>query len=153
MGLEFLRNNGAHRMRDDAIRPLLLDDSTESGEMQEQERTEMGYERDVGKWGPIDTWNVSLSATWAHCPKLFIDGKDVGRTVAWLQRPVGYLGGNGIGQFQIFGLRHLLHRDQCFYCTEFYIAAFCRHQVDCTALRAATMETGDVRNPGDGRPA
>ena len=90
MGLEFLRNNGAHRMRDDAIRPLLLDDSTESGEMQEQERTEMGYERDIGKWGPIDTWNVALSATWAHCPKLFIDGKDVGRTVAWLQTAEGF---------------------------------------------------------------
>ncbi|MHB8595811.1 MAG: hypothetical protein ACYDER_03260 [Ktedonobacteraceae bacterium] len=91
MGLEFLRANGVHRMRDDALRPLLLDnDTTGGGEMEEQEQVEMGYEKPVGQWKPIDTKNASIPANWAHCPKLFIDGKDVGRTVAWLQTVEGF---------------------------------------------------------------
>lgn len=90
MGLEFLRSNGAHRMRDDAIRPLLLGESEESGELQEQERVEMSYEIPVGEWKPIDVCNAATSAIQAHCPKLFIDGKDVGRTVAWLQTAQGF---------------------------------------------------------------
>src|SRR5690349_5534135 len=90
MGLEFLRSNGAHRMRDDAIRPLLLDDSVESGERPKQEQPQLGYKRDIGKWVPIDTCNGALSIAEAHSPKLFIDGKDVGRTVAWLQTAEGF---------------------------------------------------------------
>jgi len=90
MGLEFLRSNGAHRMRDDAVRPLLLDESGESGEQQEQERVEMSYEKAVGRWKPIDVCNGTLSIVQVHCPKLFIDGKDVGRTVAWLQTAEGF---------------------------------------------------------------
>jgi hypothetical protein len=90
MGLEFLRSNGAHRMRDDAVRPLLLDESGESGEQQEQERVEMSYEKAIGRWKPIDVCNGALSTVQMHCPKLFIDGKDVGRTVAWLQTAEGF---------------------------------------------------------------
>ena len=90
MGLEFLRSNGAHRMRDDAIRPLLLDDSVEGGEVPKKEQPKMDYEKKIGEWVPIDTCNVALSATETHSPMLFIDGKDVGRTVAWLQTAEGF---------------------------------------------------------------
>jgi len=77
-------------MRDDAVRPLLLDESGESGEQQEQERVEMSYEKAVGRWKPIEVCNGALSTVQMHCPKLFIDGKDVGRTVAWLQTAEGF---------------------------------------------------------------
>src|SRR5438128_1278878 len=90
MGLEFLRNNGAHRMRDDAVHTLLLDNDAESGEMEEQERVEMSYEVAAGHWHPIDVKNAALPTTWTQHPKLFIDGKDVGRTVAWLQTAEGF---------------------------------------------------------------
>lgn len=90
MGFEFLRSNGAHRMRDDAIHPLLLDDGIEDGEVSKKEQPKLDYEKKIGEWVSIDTCNVALSAMEDYSPKLFIDGKDVGRTVAWLQTAEGF---------------------------------------------------------------
>src|SRR5260370_6305666 len=89
MGLEFLRNNGAHRMRDDAQRPLLLDNDTERDE-EPEEQNNLAYEQLAEDWRPIDVDSVAVSDDWDFCPRRFIDGKDLGRTVAWLQTEEGY---------------------------------------------------------------
>lgn len=89
MGLEFLRNNGAHRMRDDAQRPLLLDADAERDEELE-EQNNLAYEQPAEEWRPIDVNDVAVSDDWDLCPRCFIDGKDLGRTVAWLQTEDGY---------------------------------------------------------------
>lgn len=93
MGLEFLRNNGAHRMRDDAMRPLLLDNDTAQGDEQQQDeeqQIELSYERPADQWNPIDISDVTVTADWDYRPTRFIDGKDLGRTVAWLQTEEGF---------------------------------------------------------------
>jgi hypothetical protein len=92
MGLEFLRNNGAHRMRDDAMRPLLLGTGLENDEESEEqdEQDDMAYEMPAEEWRPIDVSGADVPADWALCPRRFIDGKDLGRTVAWLQTEEGY---------------------------------------------------------------
>ena len=89
MGLEFLLNNGAHRMRDDAQRPLLLDNDTERDEELE-EQNNLAYEQPAEDWRPIDVDGVAVSDDWDFCPRRFIDGKDLGRTVAWLQTEEGH---------------------------------------------------------------
>src|SRR5712692_1700073 len=89
MGLEFLRNNGAHRMRDDAQRPLLLDNDAERDE-EPEEQNNLAYEQPAEDWRPIDVDDVAVSDDWDLCPRRFIDGKDLGRTVAWLQTEEGY---------------------------------------------------------------
>jgi hypothetical protein len=93
MGLEFLRNNGAHRMRDDVMRPLLLDNDLAQNEEQQQEeeqRIELSYEEPAEQWCPIDVSGTAIPTNWRFCPTRFIDGKDLGRTVAWLQTEEGF---------------------------------------------------------------
>src|SRR5579863_9572148 len=51
--------------------------------------------------------------------------------LAGLERAAGYFRGDRIRQPQIFGLRHILHRDQCFDCTDICIGSLCRYQSDC----------------------
>ena len=89
MGLEFLRNNGAHRMRDDAMRPLLLDSDTVQEE-EPEEQNNLSYERPAEDWYPLDVSEVEVPGDWQFCPRRFIDGKDLGRTVAWLQTEEGF---------------------------------------------------------------
>lgn len=89
MGLEFLRTHGAHRMRDDAMRPLLLDNEVSSNEEPEEQK-DMDYESPSDEWRPIDVNEVGIPSDWALCPKRFIDGKDLGRTIAWLQTEEGF---------------------------------------------------------------
>ena len=89
MGLEFLRNCGAHRTRDDTLRPLLLDNEVTSNEEPEEQK-DMNYEKPSDEWRPIDVNGVGIPTDWALCPKRFIDGKDLGRTVAWLQTEEGF---------------------------------------------------------------
>src|SRR5579884_841490 len=83
MGLEFLRNYGAKRMRDDMLGPVLLDN--ENGSSGDKEQKRLDYEVPAEEWEPIDISAISIPAQWEHCPGRFIDGKDLGRTVAWLQ--------------------------------------------------------------------
>lgn len=92
-GLEFLRNNGAHRMRDDAMRPLLLDNDAAQGEEQQQneeQEVELSYEVPAEQWCSIDISGTAIPSDWGFRPTRFIDGKDLGRTVAWLQTEEGF---------------------------------------------------------------
>lgn len=90
MGLEFLSDYGAHRMRDDAMRPLLLDHTAASSEEEAEEEANLSYERAADAWSPIDVQNEAIPANWSLRPRSFIDGKDLGRTVAWLQTAEGF---------------------------------------------------------------
>jgi len=89
MGLEFLRDHGAQRMRDDIMGPLLLDNDYEQSNVQETEQC-LEYELPTEKWRALPVNHVSIPAEWSLGPQRFIDGKDLGRTVAWLQTEEWY---------------------------------------------------------------
>jgi len=89
MGLEFLYKNGAQRMRDDIVGPLLLDNEYEQSDVQEVQQC-LEYEYPAQKWSTLPVHHTSIPAEWSLCPQRFIDGKDLGRTVAWLQTEEWY---------------------------------------------------------------
>src|SRR3989304_9276801 len=84
MGLDFLKNNGARRVRNYDPQPPLLDsDWTQSD--QPDESRDWGIEISPDDWKPRDTMETDVAGNWPYRPIRFVDGKDVGRTVAWLQ--------------------------------------------------------------------
>ncbi|MBV9469758.1 MAG: hypothetical protein JOZ57_11000 [Abitibacteriaceae bacterium] len=96
MGLDFLRNNGARRVRDFDAQPTLLNEGIPLAEQQD-EPVDLEYEKSLVDWEPISVTangqvdDADNGRTYqAHWPQRFIDGKDVGRTVAWLLSREGY---------------------------------------------------------------
>jgi hypothetical protein len=88
MGLEFLRNHGARRMAVYEPRPPIFDPpETRDGGPD----ADLDYEMPAAAWRPLATadsgWRVR---DWAERPTRFVDGKDVGETIAWLQSAEGY---------------------------------------------------------------
>lgn len=90
MGLDFLRDNGARRMAAYDPQPPLWDAPTDEADVPEE--VTLDYEIDRASWtarvvtqppgwDPLD---------WPERPVRFIDGKDVGQTIAWLRAPGGY---------------------------------------------------------------
>lgn len=90
MGLDFLRNYGGRRVRNYEAQPLLLDDSLMQGEIPEGTAVNLSQECPHDKWRPIDVNTAYIPPDWPLCPVRFVDGKDIGRTVAWLQTREGY---------------------------------------------------------------
>jgi hypothetical protein len=88
MGFDFLKNNGAQRVRHYDPQPFLLDDGVILVDTAD-ERKELGYEQEPDAWEAIDVLTCIPPADWPWRPLRFIDGKDVGRTVAWLQTRKG----------------------------------------------------------------
>lgn len=95
MGLDFLKNyNGCRVDQYDAQFPLLEEETDENLE-QTPEKVDLDYEvkpRAID-WEPI---NLSTSprwrpSNWNERPTRFIDGKDVGETVASVRSPSGQL--------------------------------------------------------------
>lgn len=90
MSLEFLRNYAAERMADYAPQPTLF--SAPGDEKDEPVQADLDYELAADQWiaQPITVplgWRVR---DWQERPIRFVDGKDVGQTVAWLRAPGGY---------------------------------------------------------------
>lgn len=88
MGLDFLHANGGHRMDHYTALPPMFDPA-EGEEVAEE--VDLAYEDPAERWQAkppyADTeWCVRA---WAERPGRFIDGKDVGATIAWLQSPLG----------------------------------------------------------------
>jgi hypothetical protein len=88
-GFEFLKNNGAQRVRNYDPQPLLLDDGILEEELSE-EQPDLFYERGRDRWNALEIRDSIPPADWPWRPIRFIDGKDYGRTVAWLQTQEGY---------------------------------------------------------------
>lgn len=90
MGLDFLKANGARRIRSYPTQPFLLDDGHTMEEPEEKERLLWDIEQAADDWTSRDVTNASSPRNWRWRPKRFVDGKDVGRTIAWLQSAEGY---------------------------------------------------------------
>lgn len=92
MGIDFLSIYGARRMRNYDAQPLLLGDGLTMEDTPEDAPniSDLSIERAAEEWQPIDIRRTPLPNPWGYRPLRFIDGKDVGRTVAWLQSKAGY---------------------------------------------------------------
>ena len=86
-GMEFLQRHGARRVREFAPQPQLLSEM-QALDSQQNEDVELDYEIAQGDWQPLDL--PPCERVWEHQPQRFVDGKDVGRTIAWLQSRDGY---------------------------------------------------------------
>lgn len=90
MGLDFLHNHGGRRVRNYEVQPLLLDDGLMQSEVPEGTAIDLNREKPCEKWEPIDVAEAIIPSDWPLRPMRFVDGKDIGRTVAWLQTREGY---------------------------------------------------------------
>jgi hypothetical protein len=89
MEIDFLRRYGARRIRNYEPQPFLLDDGSMM-EDEPQENVKLDFEQDAEEWRPFDVSGVDIDSDWTWRPRRFVDGKDVGRTVAWLQSREGF---------------------------------------------------------------
>lgn len=94
MGLDFIKQYGGHRLASYEPQPILLENASEdtSEEDQKDELINLSYEVDENYWYPYNlklpiNWKIS---EWTEKPLRFIDGKNVGETIAWLKAPGGY---------------------------------------------------------------
>lgn len=87
LGMDFLRRHGARRVREFSPQPELLTDSIPL--QKDEEKVDLDYECDTSDWSPLNLPR-QCPTDWAERPQRFIDGKDVGRTIAWLQSEEGY---------------------------------------------------------------
>jgi hypothetical protein len=92
MGIDFLAVYGARRMRNYEMQPLLLGDGMTMDERPDDapDLGDLSIEQAADEWQPIDIRHTTMPRPWGYRPLRFIDGKDVGRTVAWLQSRQGY---------------------------------------------------------------
>lgn len=80
-------------MRDYQAQPVLLGHLGVNGTVAVDDLEEtvlLGYETSPHDWQAIDTSRHRVPDDWPWRPVRFVDGKDVGRTVAWLQTEEGY---------------------------------------------------------------
>lgn len=91
MGFDFLHNNGARRIRNYGEQPFLLTDNAPQDTELDDETVELTYETgSLDGWEPINIESSQVPKDWPFRPKRFVDGKDNGRTIAWLQGRHGY---------------------------------------------------------------
>lgn len=83
MGLDFFQQYSARRVRAYAPQPVLLDDDFQE-DAEEEVKPNLDYEVDHNCWHVKDLHVSDSLSTWPWTPLRFIDGKDVGRTVAWV---------------------------------------------------------------------
>ena len=91
MGLDFILSNGGRRLAVDITLPIPQNYSSDPND-ETQEEINLGLELPETKWrtvpiSEIKTWRPS---EWDESPIRFVDGKDVGQTVAWINSPDGY---------------------------------------------------------------
>ncbi len=91
MSLDFILNNAGRRSAMDISLPIPLNSGFSSDD-ETQDEINLGVEMSETQWksisiSQIDNWRPS---EWDKSPVRFIDGKDVGQTVAWVYSPEGY---------------------------------------------------------------
>lgn len=87
MGIDFLAVYGACRVRNYEVQPLLLSDGLEMVDNPDNapQVADLSIEQAAAAWQPVDVRRTPPPRPWPFRPLRFVDGKDVGRTVAWLQ--------------------------------------------------------------------
>lgn len=91
MGLDLLKYYGGCRLGQTELQLPLLDESINETEETDLEKVVLDYE--TTEWKSI---NINLPPSWRlrdwqERPIRFIDGKDVGQTIAWVTSPLGQL--------------------------------------------------------------
>lgn len=91
MGLDFLKHYAAGRLEQYDLQPFPLDEASNQEAKPNLEQVVVNYE--TSNWQPIDlnlspNWRLK---EWQERPIRFIDGKDVGQTIAWVHSPLGQL--------------------------------------------------------------
>lgn len=91
MGLDFIQQHGGHRLTIDTTLPVPQNYSIDP-ESDLQEEIDLNLEISSSQWHEIDCIQVSnwRPSEWKESPIRFIDGKDVGQTVAWVRSPDEY---------------------------------------------------------------
>jgi len=91
MGLDFLQMYAGRRLERYDPQPTLLD-APANNEQIKEERIDLDYQQKQDAWKAINcnsrgNWRPE---DWPERPIRFVDGKDVGQTIAWLRAPGGY---------------------------------------------------------------
>lgn len=87
MGLEFLREHGARRVREYPDQPELDGPNEEEVDALE-ETVNHDYECPADDWQPIPVDRVAIGRD--EAPRRFVDGCHIGHTIAWLQDVEGH---------------------------------------------------------------
>ncbi|MBD2001412.1 hypothetical protein H6G00_33270 [Leptolyngbya sp. FACHB-541] len=93
MGIDFFKHNETYRLQQYNPPDPLIDEPVETEEGGEGEKeANLDYETPRAKWEPIplNMFSHWKTSEWENRPVRFVDGKDVGETVAWLCSPTGY---------------------------------------------------------------
>ena len=93
MSLDFLQQYGGSRLGQTELQPLMADELLQTAISSNSERVILDYETADWKAIAIDRnlpadWRPK---DWQQRPIRFIDGKDVGQTIAWVRAPSGQL--------------------------------------------------------------
>src|SRR6267154_1142619 len=91
MAIEFVQNYGGCRL--DVYEPQPpLEDEPSADEEQVPDPENLSYEIDRNSWTAMAIARPRdwLVGEWPDRPVRFIDGKDVGETIAWVRAPEGY---------------------------------------------------------------
>ena len=93
MSIDFLKEYGGSRLTQTELQPLMADELLETAISSNNERVILNYE--TSDWQAIAinrhlpfNWQPK---NWQQRPVRFIDGKDVGQTIAWVRAPSGQL--------------------------------------------------------------
>ncbi len=91
MSLDFIQNNGGRRLVADTSQPVPQNYSSNS-DNETQDEINLGLEVSETQWHTIPVTGVTnwKPSEWNESPIRFVDGKDVGQTVAWVKSPDGY---------------------------------------------------------------
>ena len=123
MGLTFLKEHGAHRAGPgDGQADLFGDLNAPPEELNsDEEAVDLDYEIAQSQWAPRSVRQSLAPNDWYWRPLRFVDGKDVGRTAAWMRAPCGRPVPLRIGQIGAITLgsvprdeTHLLRTETCF---------------------------------------
>jgi hypothetical protein len=93
MSLDFLKEYGGSRLAQAELQPFMTDELLEITELSNEEKVILDYETSNWKAIAIDR-NLPVNwrpKDWQQRPIRFIDGKDVGQTIAWVRAPSGQL--------------------------------------------------------------
>jgi hypothetical protein len=87
LGLKFINNYEGRRIENEfGLKPFFVEPDEED-ETNEESAINLSLEAEVGNWQAVnpqlpDSWRMQ---DWKNRPVRFVDGKDVGHTVAWLR--------------------------------------------------------------------